>query len=64
MFPAFLLWILIVLIVVGLILWLLRQLPIDAQLANIIRVVVIVLVVIWLIYILAGAAGYGPPFRR
>ena len=60
MFPAFLLWLIVVLIIVGLILWLLQQLPIDAQIKQIIRVVMILVVVIWLIWFLAGSL----PFPR
>lgn len=57
MFPMALFQILIVLIVVGLILWGISQIPMDATIARIIRVVVIVFVAIWLIYLLFGMAG-------
>jgi hypothetical protein len=50
----------IALIVVGLLLWLLEQLPIDAKIKQIIRVVVIVFVVIWVVYLLAGLISPGP----
>jgi hypothetical protein len=56
MFPAFLIQIVIVLIVAGLILWVITQIPMDAAIARIIRVVVIVAVCIWLLYLLAGVA--------
>ena len=64
MFPAFLIQIIIVLIVVGLLLWVVTQIPMDAAIARIIRVVVIVAVCIWLLYVLAGVAGVGAPIRR
>ncbi len=54
MFPAFLVQILIVLVIVGLVLWAVSQIPMDPTIARIIRVVVIVFVCIWLIYVLAG----------
>lgn len=57
MFPAFLIQILVVLIVIGLLLWLVEQIPIDAAIIRIIRVVIIVFVVIWLLYILLGVSG-------
>lgn len=50
----FLFSIIIVLIIVGLILWVIQQIPMDAAIARIIRVVVIVFVVIWLLSILFG----------
>jgi hypothetical protein len=67
MFPAFLVQILISLIVIGLVLWVVSVLPIDAGIKQIIRVVVIVFVVIWLLYILMGVSSGGPatvPWRR
>lgn len=57
MFPAFLIQILIVLIIVGLLLWIVQQIPMDATIARIIRVVVVVLVLIWLLYVLVGVVG-------
>lgn len=47
-----------VLIIVGLLLWLVTLIPMDATMARIIRVVVIVGVVLWLIWILLQVAGY------
>ncbi len=44
MFPAILIQVLIVLLVVGLILWAISQFPLDPQIAKVIRVVVIVAV--------------------
>lgn len=54
MFPAFLIHIVIVLIVVGLLLWIVQQIPMDATIARIIRVVVVVMVCLWLLSILLG----------
>jgi hypothetical protein len=65
MFPAALIQIVIVLAIVGLVLWLLTQIPMDATIARIIRVVVIVAVCLWLISLLVGWLPYGPgPLRR
>jgi hypothetical protein len=64
MFPAFLIQIIVVLIVVGLLLWVVTQIPMDAAIARIIRVVVIVAVCIWLLYVLVGVAGVGAPVVR
>jgi uncharacterized membrane protein len=64
MFPAFLVQIVIVLIIVGLVLWVVAQIPMDAAIARIIRVVVIVAVCLWLLSILLGYAGSGPPLIR
>jgi hypothetical protein len=67
-FPAFLIQIVIVLIVVGLILWAVTQIPMDPAISRIIRVVVIVFVVIWLLYALMDSGsfigGSGPYLRR
>lgn len=60
MFPAFLIEIIIVLVIVGLALWVIQQIPMDAAIARIIRVVVIVCVVLWLLYILVGFLPAGP----
>lgn len=67
MFPGFLIQLLVVLIVVGLLLWVIQQIPMDAAIARVIRVVVIVVVCIWLLYFLVGylpAGSWGPPLRR
>jgi hypothetical protein len=67
MFPAVLIQLLVVLIVVGLLLWVVQQIPMDPAIARIIRVVVICIVVIWLLYVLIGALpanGGFYPFRR
>lgn len=52
--------IVITLLVVGLLLWAVQKLPIDAQIANIIRVVVIVAAVIWTL----GALGFLPAWAQ
>jgi len=54
MFPAFLIQVIVVLIIVGLLLWIVQQIPMDATIARIIRVVVVVAVCLWLISILLG----------
>ena len=70
MFPAALLQIIIALVIVGLILWVIQQIPMDPAIAKVIRVVVIVFVAIWLLYIVVGLLGGasawpGPyPMRR
>lgn len=50
MFPMVLIQVLVVLIIVGLILWAVSQIPMDPIIARIIRVVVVVFVCLWLIY--------------
>lgn len=66
MFPMILIQALIVLLIVGVILWGVSQIPMDPTIARFIRVAVIVLVAIWLIYLLAGMLGAGPfpPMHR
>ena len=54
MFPAFLIQVIVVLIIVGLLLWIVQQIPMDATIARIIWVVVVVAVCLWLISILLG----------
>ncbi len=62
---AFLIQIVIVLCVVGLLLWAVQQIPMDATLAKIIRVIVIVAVCLWLLSLLAGWSGLaGTPWPR
>ena len=59
--------VLVVLIIVGLILWAVSQIPMDPVIARIIRVVVVVFVCLWLVYLLAGSFGgsiNGPIIRR
>ena len=61
MVPVFLIQIIVALVIVGLVLWVVAQIPMDVAIARIIRVVVIAFVVIWLLYAVLGMAGSGPP---
>jgi hypothetical protein len=61
---GFLLELVIVLVVVGLLLWILQQIPMDPTFARIVRVVIIVAVCIWLIYFLVGLLPGGLAFPR
>jgi hypothetical protein len=61
MVPIFLIQTIVALVIVGLVLWVVAQIPMDAAIARIIRVVVIAFVVIWLLYVVLGMAGSGPP---
>jgi low temperature requirement protein LtrA len=56
---SFLVQIVIVLCVVGLLLWVVQQIPMDATIARIIRVVVVVAVCLWLLSLLVGWFGGG-----
>ena len=56
------LWILAALAIAGVLLWGVEQLPIDAVIKTIIRVVVIVILVIWVIYAIMGMVT-GIPIR-
>ena len=49
--------IVVALCVVGLLLWVITQIPMDPTIARIIRVVVIVAVCIWLLSLLIGWGG-------
>jgi hypothetical protein len=64
MFPTFLIQLLVVLIIVGLALWVVSQIPMDPVIARVIRVVVIVVVCIWLVYALLGLVGTSPLLLR
>ena len=64
MFPAFLIQVVIVLVVVGLALWIVSQIPMDPVIARVIRVVVIVAVCLWLLYALVGLVGTSPLLLR
>jgi hypothetical protein len=57
MFPALFLQVIIGLVIVGLVLWVVSQIPMDPTIARIIRVVVIVFVSVWLLYLLIGLLG-------
>jgi hypothetical protein len=61
--------IVVALVIVGLILWVIQQIPMDPTIARIIRVIVIVVVCLWLIMFLLSIAGGGvnlfpAPYRR
>jgi len=60
--------IVVMLIIVGLLLWVVSQIPMDATIARIIKVVVIVFVVLYLLQIFTGAFSglnsLGPPLRH
>lgn len=62
MFPSALLSLLVTLLIVGVILWAIGQIPMDPAIARVIRVVVIVFVAIWLIYFLTGMLGGVGPY--
>jgi hypothetical protein len=70
MFPGALLNLLVVLLIVGVVLWGISQIPgIDGTILRIVRVVIIVFVAIYLIYFFAGMLGSGPspgfyPYHR
>jgi hypothetical protein len=49
----------VALAIVGLILWVIQQIPMDPTIARIIRVVVIVAVCIWLLTVLVTVFGSG-----
>jgi len=52
-----LLQVLVALVIVGLLLWIVEQIPMDATIARIIRVIVIVVVCLWLLQLLVGVFG-------
>lgn len=52
-----LLYVLMVLVVIGVILWAVQQLPLDATIKRIIWVVAIVFVVLWLVSVLFPGVG-------
>jgi hypothetical protein len=54
-----LLEVVVALAIVGLLLWVIQQIPMDPTIARIIRVVVIVAVCIWLLMVLVSVFGSG-----
>lgn len=58
----FLIQIIVALAIVGLILWVIEQIPMDAAIVKIIRVVVIVVTCLWLLTVLVPMLGTGFPF--
>lgn len=59
-----LIYLVIAAIILGLVIWLVQQVPGMAPFANIIRVVCIVIFIIYVLYILMGLAGGGAPHFR
>jgi hypothetical protein len=62
-FPAFLMQLIIVLVIVGLALWIVSMIPMDPFIARLIRIVAAVAVVLWLIWLLSGFLGVAPMRR-
>jgi hypothetical protein len=57
--------VLIALVIVGVILWGVSQIPMDETIRKVIRVIVVVVVVIWLVYFLVGFLPSSlPSYRR
>jgi hypothetical protein len=50
-------------VIIGVIVWGLMQLPIDETFKNIARVILIVALVIWAVYVLLGMVGAVPAFK-
>ncbi len=64
-FGVDLIWVIAALLIVGVILWALNQIPgIDPTIKAIVRVVIIVVLSIWLIYFLAGVLTGLPSLPR
>lgn len=62
MFPVVLIQLIVALIIVGLALYILNIVPLDATIKQIIRAVIIVVICIWLLYFLVGfmpSGGWG-----
>lgn len=53
--------IVVTLIVIGLLLWLVNQLPLDAKISQLLNATVIVVVVLWLLKMVLGAGGIKLP---
>lgn len=65
MFPAALIQIILVLLVVGVLLWAIDYFPaIDATIKQIIKVIIIVVVALWAIYLLFGMTAHGLVLRH
>jgi len=60
---ATLLYLVIVAIILGLVIWVVNQLPFLAPFAQIIRVVCVVIFVVYVIYVLIGLLGHVPIAR-
>lgn len=60
-----LLYLIVVLLIVGVLLWAIRSMPwIDANIKQVIYILVVVVVAIWVIYTLFGAIGGLPRLPR
>lgn len=54
--------IIVPLVIVGLVLWVISQIPMDPTIARIIKVVVVVFVCLWLLNLVVPMIGNGPYF--
>ncbi len=54
-----LLQIIVALVIVGLVLWVIDQIPMDATIAKVIRIIVIVAVALWLLQLVVGLFSAG-----
>ena len=52
------------LVIVGIVLWGVEQLPMDPTIKTVVRVVVIVLVVIWVARVILGGGVFSGPLLR
>ncbi len=61
-----LLQVIVALVIVGLVLWIIQQIPMDPVIARIIRVIVIVVICLWLLQLVVAlfGGGYGLLPRR
>jgi hypothetical protein len=59
MFPPFLLSLIIALVIVGVALYILSIIPMDATIKQVIRVIVIVVVAVWILSLLLHIGGGG-----
>lgn len=50
--------ILVAILIVGVLLWAVGQIPMDATIANILRVVVVVLLIVWLLQVFGLLGGH------
>jgi len=51
-------------VICGVLLWGMEQLPMDATLKQVARVLVIVILVIYAVYVVLGMVGHAPVWRR
>ena len=65
MFPVFLFQIVVALIVVGLLLWVSSQIPMDPLIQKMVRIICVVFLVLWLCWWMIGLGGStGLLYRR